>query len=233
MVTKSAKSRRSAERKSPQSEFATPRKRKPFTVFLVIDDAAIREPLAESLRKEKIAVRDYMTAMEFYRDYREKAPGVLISDLRLRGMTGQDLQDKLIAEKFDLPIIHIAGHADAPAAIEAMKRGALEFVMKPISPERLLAAVGRAYSSYYDVDWDYCGDDIEEIEESIGRLTDREREVLDRIADGESSREIGSELGISTKTVEAHRARINDKMRADDLPHLIRMVFIMQEEHAD
>jgi FixJ family two-component response regulator len=93
-----------------------------------------------------------------------------------------------------------------------------------------MAAINRAYASFYDVDWDFVGDDVDDIESSIARLTDRETEVLDRIAEGESSREIGAELGISTKTVEAHRARINDKMRADDLPHLIRMVFILREE---
>ncbi len=233
MAAKSVKSARSVPKKMPQSEFANPKKRQPFAIFLVMDDMAIRTPLAEALREEKLIVHDYMTAMEFYRDYRDKVPGVLISDLRLRGMSAQELQKKLTSEKFDLPIIHMAGHADAPAAIEAMKEGALEFVMKPTSAERLLAAVSRAYASYYDVDWDFTGDDLDEIESSIARLTEREKEVLGRIADGESSREIGTQLGISTKTVEAHRARINDKMRADDLPHLIRMVFILKEEQGE
>ncbi len=230
MVSKNSKVVGTAAKKTPQSEFASPKKRRPFTIFLVMDDMGIRNPLADALRQEKLEVRDYMTAMEFYRDYREKTPGVLVTDIRLRGMSAQELQAKLMSEDFDLPIIHMAGHADAPSAIEAMKEGALEFVMKPTSPERLMAAINRAYASFYDVDWDFVGDDLDDIESSMARLTDRETEVLDRIAEGESSREIGAELGISTKTVEAHRARINDKMRADDLPHLIRMVFILREE---
>jgi FixJ family two-component response regulator len=146
-------------------------------------------------------------------------------------MSGHELQQKMVGEKCDLPFVHLAGPADAPAAIEAMKDGALEFVMKPTSPDRILAAVGRAYASYYDVDWDFVGDDVDDIEDSYRRLTDREIQVLDQIADGKSSREIGTSLGISTKTVEAHRARINDKMRADDLSHLVRMVFIHRDEH--
>ncbi len=230
MATKSAKAPASSAKKLAQSEFSQPKKRKPFTVFLVMDDAGTRETLAAALKQEKLIVHDYMTAMEFYRDYREKVAGVLITDLRLRGMSAQELQEKLLKEKFDLPIMHLAGHADAPSAIVSMKEGALEFIMKPTSPEKLLAAVSRAYASYYDVDWDFVGDDFDDIESSLARLTVREREVLDRIADGESSREIGSQLDISTKTVEAHRARINDKMRADDLPHLIRMMFIYQED---
>lgn len=229
MAAKSSKTTRSVPKKAQASEFENPKKRQPFAVFLVMDDMAVRTPLADALREQKLIVHDYMTAMEFYRDYRDKTPGVLITDLRLRGMSAQELQAKLTEEKFDLPIINMAGHADAPAAIEAMKEGALEFVMKPTSPERLLAAVSRAYASHYDVDWDFLGDDFDKIESSINRLTSRESEVLERIADGESSREIGAQLGISTKTVEAHRARINDKMRADDLPHLIRMVFILRE----
>jgi FixJ family two-component response regulator len=219
-----------AAKKMPQSEFAQQKKRRPFTVFLVMDDQEIRETLAESLKQEKIPVHDYMTAMEFYRDYREQVPGVLIADLRLRGMSAIDLQKKLAADKSDLPIVYLSGHADAPAAIEAMKEGAFDFVMKPVSPTTLLDAVARAYAFYYDVDWDFVGDDLDDVESSIGRLTAREKEVLDMIANGYSSRQIGTELGISTKTVEAHRARINDKTRADDLPHLIRMVFSYNEE---
>lgn len=231
MVSKLGKSSGGAGKRPPLSEFGQVKKRRPFTVFLVLDDQKVRVPLADALRNEKLEVHDYMTAMEFYRDYREKLPGVLMCDLRLRGMTGQELQTKLLSEKFDLPIIHFCGHADAPQAIEAMNEGAFEFIMKPTSAEVLLEAVGRAYASYYDVDWDFFGDDISEIQPSLNRLTGREREVLDRIVDGESSREIGERLDISAKTVEAHRARINDKMRADDLPHLIRMMFIYRDEH--
>lgn len=214
---------------SSQSEFSQPKKRRPFTVFLIVDDRAMRESLAEILKNQKIDVQDYMTAMEFYRDYRERKAGVVIADLNLRGMNGRELFDKVNVEFPELPVMFLAGHADAPTAIQGMKAGAADFLVKPVSAESLLAAAARGYAWYYDTDWDFVGEDLDQIEDSLERVTDREREVLDLIVDGLSSREIGTRLDVSTKTVEAHRARINDKMRAIDLPHLVRMMLA----HAD
>lgn len=223
--------RRSEKKAPPQTEFEQSKKRRPFTVFLVEDDQAVRASLVEALNEQKIAVRDYMTAMEFYRDYRDPVPGVLILDLRLPGMSGMELQDKLNEEGFELPIVMISGHADVPMAVRAMKNGAFDFLCKPVKVEDLIQAVGRAYAFYYDVDAEVLEDELEDTEESINRLTGRERQVLDHVVEGLSSREIASELGVSTKTVEAHRARINDKMRADNVSHLIRMCFAYNEEH--
>jgi len=223
--------RRSEKKAPPQTEFEQSKKRRPFTVFLVEDDQAVRASLVEALNDQKIAVRDYMTAMEFYRDYRDPVPGVLILDLRLPGMSGMELQDKLNEEGFELPIVMISGHADVPMAVRAMKNGAFDFLCKPVKVEDLIQAVGRAYAFYYDVDAEVLEDELEDTEESINRLTGRERQVLDHVVEGLSSREIAAELGVSTKTVEAHRARINDKMRADNVSHLIRMCFAYNEEH--
>lgn len=216
---------RRRKRKSPEpTEFQTPEKRQDFTIFLVEDDQTIRAVMKESLEVEQLVVNDYMTAMEFYRDFREVKPGVLILDIRLPGMTGIELQEKLLAEDFPLPIIMISGHADVPMAVRAMKNGASDFLCKPVRMEDLVAAVGRAYSEYYEVDND-IDDELDATEDSLSRLTGREREVLSHVVDGLSSREIAEELSVSTKTVEAHRARINDKMRADNVAHLIRMCF--------
>lgn len=212
-----------------QSEFSQPKKRKPFTVFLIVDDQAMRQTLADILKSEKIDVQDYMTAMEFYRDYRESKPGVVISELNLRGMTGIELVEKLTADKRDVLFALLAGHADAPVAVKAMQENVLDFLLKPVHAESLLELVARAYAQYYDVDWDFVGEDLEYIEDSLSRITEREREVLDLLVEGYSSREIGSQLGVSTKTVEAHRARINDKMRSDDLAHLVRMVLASRD----
>ena len=215
---------------SAQSEFSQPKKRKPFTVFLIVDDRMLRESIVGVMKSEKIDVQDYMTAMEFYRDFREAKPGVLITEIHLRGMSGMELFEKLSTEKQDLPVAFISGHADAPMAIQGIKSGAIDFLTKPVQGESLIALVARAYASYYDVDWDFVGEDLEEIEKSLSRITGREREILDLVVEGLSSREIGARLGISTKTVEAHRARINDKMRSDDLPHLIRMMLVYRED---
>lgn len=213
-----------------QSEFSQPKKRRPFTVFLIIDDGAVRSSLADFLRQQKVDVQDYMTAMEFYRDYRKPVPGVLVSEIHLRGMSGTELFQKLTAAKSDLLIAFLSGQAEAPVAVQGMKAGAIDFVIKPVTDEKLLALVARAYAAYYDVDWEFVGEDLADVEKSISRITGREMEILDLVAEGLSSREIAGRLDISGKTVEAHRARINDKMRADDLPHLIRMVMAHNEE---
>lgn len=216
--------RRKPKKALPPTEFESQKKRKAFTVFLVEDDQAIRASMKEALEEEKLEVNDYMTAMEFYRDFREVVPGVLILDIRLPGMSGIDLQEKLAEEDFPLPVVMISGHADVPMAVRAMKNGAFDFLCKPVRVDDLVAAVGRAYHYYYDVDVD-MDEELDATEDSLNRLTSREREVLDHVVDGLSSREIAEELAVSTKTVEAHRARINDKMRADNVAHLIRMCF--------
>lgn len=213
-----------------QSEFSQPKKRRPFTVFLIIDDGSVRSSMADFLRKQKVDVQDYMTAMEFYRDYRKAVPGVLVSEINLRGMGGMELFQKLTAAKSDLLIAFLAGQAEAPLAVQGMKAGATDFMIKPVTEEKLMALVARAYATYYDVDWDFVGEDLADIERSIGRITTREKETLDLVVDGLSSRNIAAKLDISAKTVEAHRARVNDKMRADDLPHLIRMVMAYNEQ---
>lgn len=234
MLQRKRRTGKRADKKStPLTEFEQPKKRKPFTVFLVEDDQAVRASLVEALAEFKITVRDYMTAMEFYRDFRDPVPGVLILDLRLPGMTGIELQEKLTEDGFELPIVMISGHADVPMAVKAMKNGAFDFLCKPVKVEHLVAAIARAYAYFYEVDADVFDDELEETEDSISRLTGRERQVLDLVVDGHSSREIAQDLGVSTKTVEAHRARINDKMRADNVSHLIRMCFAYNEEHAE
>ncbi len=130
-----------------QSEFSQPKKRKPFTVFLIVDDQAMRQSLVEILKSEKIDVQDYMTAMEFYRDFRESKPGVVISELHLRGMTGIELAEKLTFEKQDVLVTLLAGHADAPAAVKAMQENVLDFLLKPVNSESLLGLVARAVCS--------------------------------------------------------------------------------------
>ena len=212
-----------------QSEFNSASHRRPFTVFLLIDNDSSRKTLSDFLRSQSIDVQEYMTAMEFYRDYREKKPGVLITDVRLRGLSGPELHEKLVADNIELPFAFIAGHAESPVAIEGLRKGAFEFLLKPITVDKLLATVARAYAVHYNVDWEFVAEDIDDITKGISRITGRERETLDLIVEGNSSRAISERLGVSIKTVEAHRASINDKMRADDLPHLIRMLMAYNE----
>jgi FixJ family two-component response regulator len=145
-------------------------------------------------------------------------------------MTGIELAEKLTADKKDVLFTLLVGNADAPVAVKAMQENTLDFVLKPVSSESLLGLVARAYAQYYDVDWDFVGENLDFIEDSLNRISTRDREVLELLVDGNSSREIASLLGVSTKTIEAHRARINDKMRSDDLPHLIRMMMVYNDD---
>jgi FixJ family two-component response regulator len=110
-----------------------------------------------------------------------------------------------------------------------MKAGAFDFMTRPIEDNQLTALVARGYAIFYDVDWDFVGEDLDDIEKSLRRFTDREREILDLVVDGFSSREIAEQLGISPKTVEAHRARITDKMRSDSLAHLVRKMMVYND----
>lgn len=118
-----------------QSEFSQPKKRRPFTVFLIVNDRQIRESLVTTLTAEKIDAQDYMTAMEFYRDYRDARHGVLLTEIQLRGMSGVELFEKLEADKVDLPVAYIAGHADSPLAVQGIKAGAIDFITKPVKGE--------------------------------------------------------------------------------------------------
>ena len=232
MAKKAAKATETKSKLSNVSEFSQPKKRRAFTVFLVIDERTTRETLASALKEHQIEVQDYMTAMEFYRDYRTPVPGLLLTEIHLRGMTGLELQDKLAADKSDLMVALIAGHAEAPTAVRAMQAGVVDFLPKPIQVDAVIELIARAYAMYYDVDWDFVGEDLDDVERNINRITGREREVLDLVVQGLSSREISLKLDISVKTVEAHRAHINDKMRANDLAHLVRMVMAYQEDTA-
>ena len=142
--------------RAAHSEFSQPKKRRAFTVFLVVDDRTVRDSLLSTLREQQVDVQDYMTAMEFYRDYRKQVPGVLISEINLRGMTGLELFQRLTAEKTDLMVAFIAGYAESPLAVQAMKAGAIDFLVRPVQEESLMASVSRAYAMFYDVDWDFC-----------------------------------------------------------------------------
>jgi FixJ family two-component response regulator len=232
MAKKAGKATETKSKLSNVSEFSQPKKRRAFTVFLVIDERSTRETLASALKEHQIEVQDYMTAMEFYRDYRTPVPGLLLTEIHLRGMTGLELHDKLAADKSDLMVALIAGHAEAPTAVRAMQAGVVDFLPKPIQVDAVIELIARAYAMYYDVDWDFVGEDLDDVERNINRITGREREVLDLVVQGLSSREISLKLDISVKTVEAHRAHINDKMRANDLAHLVRMVMAYQEDTA-
>lgn len=182
---------------------------KKATVFLIVDDRRQRESLAAQLRSTGYDVHDYMTAREFLIDKRHHSSGVVVADFRLQDMTGVELCEQLCKEQSAFPVVLLAGYADVPKVLAA---GMPELVVRPVAIKSLKAAITRATEGEVITD--------AELERAFRKLTGREGEIAALVVAGKSSREIGAALRISTKTVEAHRARIMDKTRADDVGHL-------------
>lgn len=212
------------------AEFKQPKKRRPFEIFLIVDSHQERSDLVRALAKTGVPVREYMTAREFQLDYRDRAPGVVIAEYRLRDMLATALKTDLEASKIHVPFVLLISPGDSGEGVKAMRHQGMDFVVKSTAEEKLPMAVHRAYAQWYDVDWDFVAIDLDVVDECITRLTDRERQVLMQMSEGLSSREISRKLKVSVKTIEAHRARINDKMRADDLADLSRMICALHED---
>lgn len=226
----SGKSRRAPAKRLP--EFLQVAKRRPFAVFLVVDDQEARAALAGSLRKHKLDVREYMTGREFLIDYRKPAVGILLADIRLRGMTWEKLLSESQTKRIALPIVFIAGHADSPAAVRAVRSGAFDFVTRPGTDSEILPVLMRAYSAHYDVDPEAGTEELDAAIQGVARISKREHQVLRLVCEGHSSREIAADLGISNKTVEAHRARINARLRTRTVSQILRvyLAFVHPED---
>jgi two-component system response regulator FixJ len=185
---------------------------KPVTnVFLIVRDRRVSSSLASELKDAGYRAIDYQTAREFLIDKPNHKGGVVLSELRLLGMQGAELVEQLAGERANFPVVLIVNNADTPKAVKA----GVDFMCGPLSAEILIAAIQRLKTpeefSERDLKWFF------------NRLTPAESKVLDGVIAGKASRAIAAEIGISTKTVEAHRARINAKSRATDVGQLIRM----------
>ena len=191
-------------------------------VFIVDDDISIREALKNLMRSVGLKVETFGTAQEFLSGRRADAPGCLVLDVRLPGLSGLDLQPQLIAANIQIPIIFITGHGDIQMSVRAMKAGAVEFLTKPFRDQDLLDAVQQA------IERDRASRaqraDTAELSARYELLSAREREVLSLVARGLPNKQIAGELGTSEATVKLHRGHVVQKMRADSLADLIRMV---------
>jgi FixJ family two-component response regulator len=191
------------------------------TVYIVDDDEGIREGLSLLLETVGQRCELYSSALEFLESYDDSKGGCLVLDIRMPRMTGLDLQQKLNERGSRLPIIFITGHGDIPMAVEAMRRGALDFIRKPFREQELLDRINEA------LDWDTGQHkkllDRQELVDKIHSLTEREREVFQRVADGEMNKVIGFDLGISERTVEVHRSQVMKKLGVRTLAQLVRV----------
>jgi RNA polymerase sigma factor (sigma-70 family) len=193
-------------------------------VFVVDDDQAIRNSLKWLIESVGLLVETYAGANELLRNYYPGRAGCLLLDVRMPGMGGLELQEYLNRHHITLPIIIITGHGDVPMSVRAMKAGAVDFIEKPFNDELLLESIRNALSL------DQRQREIQgrraEIAARLALLTPREHEVMRMVTDGRSNKEIAVELGVSAKTVEAHRARVMEKMQAHSLAELVRMVLV-------
>jgi FixJ family two-component response regulator len=190
------------------------------TVFVVDDDEGVRDGLSLLLATVGQSCELFECGHEFLDAYDESRRGCLVLDIRMPRMTGLDLQKKLLDMGSTLPIIFITGHGDIPMAVEAMRRGALDFIRKPFREHDLLERINEALN--IDEDAHRKAVDRQELFERLASLSEREKQVFDRVADGQMNKVIAADLGISERTVEVHRGQVMKKLEARTLAQLVR-----------
>ena len=191
------------------------------TVYVVDDDEAVRDSLQWLLEGKDYRVRCFESAESFLSRYDAREVACLIVDIRMGGMTGLELQNRLIENKSPLPIVFITGHGDVPMAVDTMKKGAMDFIQKPFKEDQLVDLVERMLDHATEAFADY---QIAQSRDAlIARLTLRESQVLERIVAGRLNKQIADDLGISIKTVEAHRANIMEKLNANTVADLLKI----------
>lgn len=198
------------------------------TVFVVDDDQAMRTSLQWLIESTGMAVETYASADDFLAHYVPGRAGCLLLDVRMPGMSGLDLQGYLARENYRVPVIIITGHGDVAMAVKAMKAGAVDFIEKPFDDEDLLRSIRNALA--FDARQRALHEARAEVAVRLAELTPREHEVMAMVTEGRANKEIAAALGVSTKTVEAHRARVMEKMRANSLAELVRMVLLVERE---
>jgi len=191
------------------------------TAYVVDDDESIRTLWRWLMESNGITVRTFATAAEFITAYPPDAPGCLVLDLRLPGMSGLELQGHLKQKGVEIPIVIVTGHGDIPTAVNAIKGGAVDFIEKPFSYREALSIVQGAFRR----DAEVRGERLRRLVVSgrLAALTDRERDVLRCIIEGKPNKIIAEELEISVKTVEFHRSKLMEKMGADSVARLVQL----------
>ena len=191
------------------------------TVYVVDDDEAVRDSLQWLLEGKDYRVRCFDSAESFLARYDAREVACLIVDIRMGGMSGLELQDRLIDNKSPLPIVFITGHGDVPMAVDTMKKGAMDFIQKPFDEAKLDHLVERMLDKARDA---FAGHQQAASRDALlAKLTSRESQVLERIVAGRLNKQIADDLGISIKTVEAHRANIMEKLGANTVADLLKI----------
>lgn len=195
-------------------------------VFIVDDDEAVRDSLGLLLRAAGYRARCYASAKDFLKAFDPRDYGCLVLDIRMPGMTGLELQKHLIEIGCSVPVVFITGHGDIPMAVEAVRQGAVDFIQKPFDDQEL---VNRIEDAMKQAARQREGE-LEKLQilDQIASLTAREKEVMGQVVQGKANKVIAGDLGVSQRTVEIHRARVMEKMQANSLARLVRMVMVAE-----
>ena len=196
------------------------------TVYVVDDDDAVRDSLGLLLRSAGLSTQDYPSAETFLDDFNNDMIGCLVLDIRMPGMNGLELQARLAQRKSTLPIVFITAHGDIPMAVEALRMGALDFVQKPFDDTEIVGKVNAAMEDGQRHHQEEVRRNV--VRERLSTLTARERHVMDQVVQGKANKVIASDLSISQRTVEIHRARVMGKMKVTSLAQLVRAVLIAE-----
>ncbi len=197
-----------------------------YCVFVVDDDPAARSSLAALISSRGMPVESFGSSEDFLAAYRPQRRGCLVADVRMAGMSGLCLLERMNAEGWRLPVILITGFADVPMAVRAMHSGAFTFLEKPCGDKELLDTIGSALST--DQQREQQRAEQSAIQARRAALTPAEQEVLDRLLAGKPNKSIASELGLGLRTVELRRATIMKKMEAGSLAELVRLVMVAE-----
>jgi len=192
------------------------------TVYVIDDDDSIRELLAWLMKRNRIRAETFADARSFLASWRDGGPSCLVLDLHLPDMNGLDLQRLLIDRGVSMPVIFLSGRADVPRAVHAVKSGAVDFIEKPFDYKRIVALVQESLRR--DAEGRAGRERARRVARRLATLTQREREVLDRVVAGRMNREIAESLDISIKTVEAHRSRLMEKLEVGSVAELVQAV---------
>ena len=190
-------------------------------VFVIDDDPSMRLALEDLVSTVGLEVRAFAAPQEFLQSKRPDAPGCLVLDVRLPGMSGLTFHKELANEGVALPVIFITGHGDIPMSVRAMKAGAVEFLTKPFHDQDLLDAIHAAIER--DRKRRREAVRLAELRERFATLTERERQIMSFVVNGRPNKQIAAELNLSEMTVKVHRGQVMRKMHAGSLPELVRM----------
>jgi FixJ family two-component response regulator len=190
-------------------------------VFLVDDEPAVLKGLSRLMRSAGLAVETFLSSQDFLKQYLPHTPGCLVLDVAMPGLNGLELQKTLAAKGSAMPIIFLTGHGDIPMSVQAMKRGAVDFLTKPVNDTDLLKAVRAAIEK--DRGTRQARAEITDIQQRLATLTPREREVLEHVVSGQLNKQTAANLGIGEKTIKVHRARVMEKMKVHSVADLVRL----------